>query len=183
MIFNSFFTQVFMAVVAGGIVLFYIKPAFTEIGVLQSAVLEYQTELEKVNSTNDKLAGLSSKLSLVSAADAKSLVRYMPDTVDDVAVSRDIFIIAELSNVYLESVTYDGIDTAAMAIEESAEEDPMAHGFSLNVLGSYTQLKVFFSRLEQNDYPLEVKDLKITSSETGLLNADLSVVTYSHKNI
>jgi Tfp pilus assembly protein PilO len=183
MIFNSFFTQVFMAVVAGGIVLFYIKPAFTEIGILQNAVLEYQTELEKVNSTNDKLAELSSKLASVSAADAKSLVRYMPDNIDDVSVSRDIFIIAELSNVFLESVIYNGIDTAAVVTEEAVENNPIVHRFSINVSGSYTQLKVFFSRLEQNDYPLEVKDLKMTSSETGLIKAELSIVTYSHKNI
>lgn len=181
MIFNSFITQVGMIVLSIGILLLYIRPDFAEIGIIQNAIVEYNTELTKINSTNERLSFLVSKVNSISSADSKALLTYMPDKIDDVAITRDIFTIAEVSEVYVDTIGYEGIKKATAGDTSFNENKPIPHSFIVTVSGTYEEVKTFLSNIEQNNYPLEIYSLDITSSEAGLIEADMNIVTYSHK--
>jgi hypothetical protein len=174
---NSFLTQVAMVVLSAGILFFYVKPAFVEIGVTQDSILQYQEEREKVNEVNSRLTELVNRMNSISASDMKALLVYMPDTIDHVAISRDIFFMAEQAQVDLQDVIYS---VTPQTLIPSDLEVPFPHAFTVSVDGTYLQIKVFLSMLEQNNYPLEVYDFKITSSELGLLKAEMQLITYSH---
>ncbi len=180
MILNSFIPQIVMLVLAGGILFSYVEPTFAKIGLIQDAIGEYQVERQKVSDVNQKLSDLVAQVNNISTEDQRALLTYMPDTVDHVAVSRDIFKMAEDSEVYLVSVLYDGVVLSTLADQAENKEVPILHSFNLSISGDYDQIKSFLSLLEQNDYPLEVHNLKIVSSETNVLNADIKVITYSH---
>lgn len=185
MIFNSFITQIGMLVLAVGIIFTYVQPTFAKIGVIQTTIAQYQEEQQKVNAVNGQLASLVAQVNVITTADMRALMTYMPDTVDHVAISRDIFTIAELTGVYLESVSYDGALDEIVDPEGGVTElQPTRHGFSANVSGTYDQVKSFLQSLEQNNYPLEVQELTMAGTEIGLIKADLVLITYSHtKNI
>lgn len=181
MILNSFIPQIVMLVLAGGIIFSYVQPTFAKIGSIQDAIGRYQTEQKKVSDVNQKLADLVAQVNNISTDDQRALLTYMPDTVDHVAVSRDFFNMAKLSEAYLVSVIYDGAVLSTFADQAESKDNPVLHTFNLNLSGTYVQIKAFLSLLEQNNYPLEVHDLKIVGSETHVLNATMKVITYSHK--
>jgi hypothetical protein len=183
MIFNSFFTQILMAAIALGVIFTYVQPTFSKIGTLQEAILQYQEESSKVTQVTGGLNTLVNKVNNIPASDLKALLIYIPDSIDHVAISRDILAISLLSGAYLEGVEYSGILAKNRATEEDdsrTKVEMVEHTFSVNLVGSYEQTKSFLLMLEQNNYPLEVHDLKMTSTETGIINSDISIVTYSH---
>lgn len=181
MILNSFIPQVVMLVLAGGILFSYVQPTFAKIGLTQNAIQRYQIERQKVSDVNQKLADLVAKVNNIPTEDQRALMTYMPDTVDHVAVSRDFFTIAKTSEVYLASVRYEGAVLSTFVDQSESKDNPVLHAFNLNVSGTYDQIKTFLSLLEQNNYPLEVHNLKIVGAKTGALNAEIKVITYSHK--
>lgn len=174
---NSFITQVAMTVLAAGILFFYVKPAFVEVGVTQDTIAQYQMEREKVNDVNTRLSNLVTKMNNISANDMKLLLTFMPDTIDHVAVSRDIFFMSQLAQVKLSDVKYT---EAPKALFAGTLDAPIPHTFSVSVSGTYQQIKDFLSKIEGNNYPLEVYEFKLSPAELGLLKAELSLITYSH---
>lgn len=180
MIFNSFFTQIVMAILAIGIIFTYVQPTFTKIGTLQESIVKYQEERGKVAEVNAKLSALTAKVNEISSEDLKSLFIYLPDQLDHVAISRDILTISEEAETYLQDISYEGITKDSPNDSDPNIVHPIKHTFSVTLLGSYDQTKKFLLSLEQNNYPLEVRELSITSSETGIISSDMTINTYSH---
>ncbi len=180
MIFNSFVTQIGMLILGVGIIFTYVQPTFAEIGTMQTTIAQYQEEQRKVNEVNAQLARLVDEVNIITSSDMRALMTYLPDEVDHVAVSRDIFIMAELAEVYLEDVTYDGVLVDALGSEAGAELMPTQHAFSTSISGTYDQIKTFLQMLEQNNYPLDIKELTMVGTETGIISTNLLIITYSY---
>ena len=179
-----FRSQIGMLILGVGIIFTYVQPTFAKIGMMQTTIVQYQEEQEKVNGVNSQLASLVSQVNSISTSDMRALTTYMPDIVDHVAVSRDIFLMAEMAGVYLQDVTYDGMLPGAISETGELEEQSELHAFSVNVSGTYEQIKGYLQIIEQNNYPLDVKKLSMTSTETGIITTDLLLITYSYaKNI
>jgi hypothetical protein len=178
MIFNSLITQLVMLVLAIGIVITYVQPTFVNIGLTQSAIEQYKTESLKVDEVNLKLQSLISRVNNMSERDKKSLSTFMPDEIDHVVVSRDIYTMSLQSGAYLESVNYEGIKAEATLVEASSRL-PIKHAFNANISGTYDQVKNFLGLLEKNNYPLEVHEFNLSSTETGLIKLELTIITYS----
>lgn len=183
MIGNSFIVQIGMAAISAGILFFYVHPTFSKIGETQDTISQYQIETDKVTEVNAKLANYINRINSISSADMRALLTYMPDEVDHVAVSRDIYNMAEASEVYLSSVQYSELQQVySLGLEE--ETDPTAHSFAVDVLGTYEDIKAFLQLLEQNNYPLEAHEVQMSATESGLVMLNARIVTYSHsKNI
>ncbi len=174
---NSFFTQIVMTVVALGVIFFYVHPTFTRIGDTQKAIQSYQVEIEKVDGVNRQLAEFTRRLDQISQSDTISLMTYLPDTVDHMAVSADILNMAVEADVFLESIrSTEGVSNGANT------KVTIEHTFSLSIVGTYENIKAFLAKLEENNYPLETHNLVLSASETDLMKATLSVVTYSFNN-
>ena len=174
---NSFFTQIVMTAIALGLLFFYVHPTFTNIGDIQKSIQLYQNEIEKVMEVNAKLKSHTERLNGMLQSDLASLMTYMPNTVDDMAVSADILNMAVEADVYLESVRFNkGVSTAAAA------RPTTKHTFVLGITGTYENIKSFLAKLEMNNYPLEIHNFVLSASETDLMKANLSVVTYSFNN-
>lgn len=180
MVFNSLFFQLLLVGLSIAITIVYVQPTFIKIGAAQDSIIQYQTEREKIVEVNKKLNDLVTKVNNISAADQKALLIYMPETLDSVAVSRDIYNMSTISAVFMNDIDYSqGIAQPNQGVIGGANMIPVKHKFSVNVTGTYSEIKSFLLLLEQNNYPLEVHELKITSSEKDDLIAEMEIISYS----
>lgn len=175
----SLIVQVVIIVIAGAIGLFYIRPQFTEISMLQDDLSELEQAIKQVSDVNQELARKLGEVNNIPNNNRTALTRYLPNQLDEVAVLKDLQTITSLSSVTLESVSYDGSVTAA-----ASDASLIPHHFSLSVSGEYTDLKRFLGNLEQNNYPLHVAELSLsgaTNNDTGSasqLSMNLVLETY-----
>lgn len=182
MIPKGLFTQIAMVILSIAIIITYIKPAFDEIGSVQENIGIYKTERGKVEMVNSKLLSLVNQLESVSNEDERRLNTYLPDSVDRIAVQRDLKLITnEAGLIYRDVVSEEaGKKSKQQTVDE--ENLPEPYLFSLSVEGRYEQIKDLFQLLEQNNYPLEIHSLDIQQTELGMLSADIKLVTYAHRS-
>ncbi len=179
---NSLFFQVVMAGLAIAIVFLYIQPAFLRIGETQDAIDQYKNERQKVTEVTNQLNQLIEKVNSISATDQRDLLVYMPNKIDNISVSRDIYNLASAAQVDLTSVNYIENKRVDIGEEEEVIKEalPIPHRFSVNINGSYEDIKKFLGLLEQSNYPLEVHILEVAPSLLNKLTANMEIVTYSH---
>lgn len=157
------------------IALLYIRPAFEDIDQIQTDILEYKTQREKVEKVNADLARHVATLASISPTDVQRVATYMPRFVDSIAIMRDLQFIAAESGMIFKGVEYVGEGQIDSFDDELA---PTPHEFSLVTEGTYSQAKDLFSLLEQNEYPLEVHSVNINPIDGGFLAVELLIVTY-----
>lgn len=198
MFYNSLFFQVILAGVALALVVIYVEPTFKNIGELQSQIDRYQEEINKINDTNTLLRNLASQIEEIPEAKQRALLTYMPDKIDKVAVSRDIFNLAEAAGLEVEGIKAEEKKTTNQIQEVSSLTEkyltpPVPSKFTVNLKGGYEDLKVFLKSLEISNYPLEIGNLDVSSpgiNQTQVtaqdranaenLNVNIDIITYSH---
>jgi len=183
MIANSLLVQVAMLILSGAVFLSFIKPTFMSIGKLQDEKVVYEEEKEKVNEVKSKLQNLISEVSAISYDDQLALTTYMPEEIDQVKITSDIYAIGNKARAFIRAAQYEGFaegDRSGLK-SNNGEDTPVRHEFNVDLTGTYGQIKQFLAFLEQNNYPLEVHNMKITTTELGILGVQLKLVTYSHK--
>lgn len=178
MIQKGLFTQIGMIVLSIVIVFTYVKPEFVKIGEMQDEISVYNEEIRKVDSVNSQLATLKSKMDSTSQENKRRLQIYMPDSIDELNVMRDIGIIYTLAGFKNAIVKYDGFGSKSGSTKKSSQLKDSV--YSVEVEGDYDKLKILFDLLEMNHYPIEMIELDVTrSEETGLLSIASSFVTHS----
>lgn len=180
MIPKGLFTQIIMFVVAIGILITFVQPMFGKIALTQNEIGTYTEEQEKVTEVNNRLNSLVARLDSISADDYTRLRVYLPDTIDEIHVIRDLKFIAEQSGVLYKSSSAYGQNPDPMA-DDNIEFRPRSQAFNLQVEGTYPQIKRLFSLMEQSNYPLEVHGVSITQIDGGFLSADIEVWSYSFR--
>jgi hypothetical protein len=177
------FTQFVMVIISIGIVFTYIKPAFDEIEIIQNETKTYEGEIDKVLSVNSQLSDLQTTMESVSMTDRYRLLNYLPDSIDEIKVLRDLYLINKRAGTLYVGVTSNSDQRGTQRKNANQNETgPDQHAFNLSVEGTYTQVKNLFRLLEQNNYPLEVQNVSISPAEGGFLSVSIDLVTYSFKN-
>lgn len=181
-------SQIALIVLSVGIVFTYITPKLDEVKKTQDTIGIYKIERSKVSAVNMKLDQVAANLNSINTDDQRKLLIYMPDSVDTVAVPRDIKTIADNSGLILNQIKYlgpnvsptatDFIDPSLLGAQANISDAPEAHTFAVDFESSYEQVKQFLGDLEKNGYPLEVHDLVIKKAEGGFLSVQMKIVTY-----
>lgn len=181
-------SQIALIILSVGIVFTYIIPKLDEVKKSQDTIGIYKTQHSKVSEVNLKLDQVAAKLNSINSEDQRKLLNYMPDSVDTVAVPRDIKAIADGAGLILSQIKYLGpntnsensgfVDPSILNTISQISDEPEAHTFAVDFESSYEQIKKFIGDLEKNAYPLEVHDLVIKKSEGGFLSVQMKIVTY-----
>jgi len=180
---SGLFVQIGMIAISIGIILTYIKPTFDEIRLVQQNISTYQKQVADVSGVNDRLTDLISNLDLVTKDDRDRLTSYLPDEIDEISVTRDLLLITNESEATYINASGGGVGSPGRSTSQRGSENlPQAHNFELSVSGTYPQIKRLFELLEQNNYPLEVRGVELSSSDEGLMNVSISLMTYSYKS-
>jgi hypothetical protein len=173
------FAQVVMIAVSVAMIFTYIKPSFTQMTDTQNTITVYQEEISKVAQVNEKLQSLVGEMEGVSSDDKKRLLAFMPDSVDTIAIPRDIQAIADDVGVLVRDISYEGPIKILPSVDGTTDPSiPEQHIFELSFESSYGQLKQVLKAFEENRYPLEVSKLDITKTEGGFLNVAMQIISY-----
>jgi hypothetical protein len=164
-----------MIVIAIVIVFVYIKPTFAKIRSTQETTAAYVSESEKVSDVNLLLKKQVAIVDGVAPADVDALKRYIPDTVDDVVVMKDLLAIFTALKLPLNTIGGGGANLAAA--ENGSNLVP--HSFTVASQMTYTDLKRLLRALEVNDYLLQIDSLNITPSNSGSLGVSLVITTFN----
>ena len=142
--------QIVLIIISVVIVMTYIKPTFESMQSTQEEVGEYQEALASAESFNAELQRLLSVANSFSTSERRALERYIPDTIDTIAVMRDIETIVENNDMLLSGLSADQSDSQS-AGRVSAVQNPDAEGiptyevnphvFTVGVTGTYSQFK------------------------------------------
>jgi len=182
----SLFSQISAITIAVTIGYFYVQPTIEEIGVIQTDTATYQTERVKIEAINSQLAANVSAFQSISRIDKERLAAYMPKTLDDISIMRDISFIAQEALVNKTSLEYEGVPAEGRQVFSQNEDSQLSernkpatpHAFDVTIEGSYSNIKAFLRLLEQTEYPLEVHELEISTNEAASLSARMQLVTY-----
>lgn len=181
MITSGLFSQIGMIVISVGIIFTYIQPTLKNISLIQDDIFLYQTKSGNVAKVNDKLNSLVSRLESLSAEDRNRLATFLPDSVDEIEIPRDLYIITKEAGLSYVDSKYLSEEQKVRAVSDNENHTPVGHLLSLSVEGTYSQIKYLFFLLEKNNYPLELDNLSISKLEGGFLEAVITFKTYSYK--
>jgi hypothetical protein len=174
-----------MVILAVAILLLYIQPTIESIRATQDDIAIYQNELDRVTEVNDILRTHTNTINTLPLSDVQALERYIPSTIDEIAVMRDLQLLVNEIGITLTALEYGGpaaaaeADGSAVTETESNNEELVSTTFSLGVETSYAGLKALLRALEVNNYQFTVAGADIVPGETGLLSVSLDLVTYA----
>ncbi|MFM2424164.1 MAG: hypothetical protein RLZZ70_555, partial [Candidatus Parcubacteria bacterium] len=180
---NSLFIQIGMITLAGCIVFLYVMPTVETINATKNKTAQYQVELDRVTGVNSLLDSHIEKIDSIANAQKNALNDYLPNSVDEIAVLRDIEAIVAESGSKVLALDFADVPSDASLIEDGVEveSDLVPHTFSLGVTGSYQDIKNLFSLLETNKYQLYVETVELTPNEGDSVSATIKLVVYSLK--
>ncbi len=193
---KGLFTNLVLIIVSVGIFFTYLQPNFSSIRTDQDVIAQYQQERSKVQMVNARLNELATAADQLSIDERNRMYTYLPNEVDEVAVQRDILLIAESMGIDLTTLSYAGRAAAAPVVDESGAAQPIRsslipHQFNVAFSVTYDQFKEFLSLLEQNNYPLHISDLTVSASAAesadsgdssttdGTLGIAMTITTYA----
>lgn len=180
--FKGLFSQLVIIAIAIGIIITYVKPTLAQIGVTQDDTAIYREERKKVAFVNQQLAQLVTKINQVPALDREALETYLPNpnNVDVIGVPRDLEFMTESVGANFLQANLASIADAAYATDE-VRLVPYAFNFSFDA--TYDQAKAILSLMEQNNYPLEIHSMEVSTEDQGdTLQVDMIVVTYAYQS-
>lgn len=165
----SLITQLAMIAIAIAIGFLYIKPTITAIKITQDSVDHYNDETQKVSTVNETLKSKVALMDGVTNTDAEELARFVPDTIDNVVVLKEIQNILDYSGLPGLTVVYKGVLATAAATPVGLNDlaGLKTTDYTVTAKVDYNQLKKLLSLIEINDYILQISDISIKPSITS----------------
>jgi len=163
--------------IAGTVFIFFVRPMYAEIKLLQEEANEYGVAVSKAADFNELLDSLVSKRNIFSAYDLERLDAFLPSEIDEVQVLTDLESLAtkhglifdqvevELDSVDFESTRNETIAESASKKESDSLIDKLTtRNVSFVLLGNYDQFKSFLLELERSLVLMEVMSIGFESS-------------------
>lgn len=196
--------QILLLIIAGAIAFGVIKPKFEDIRADQNEIVSYREAIENIGRYNQTLQTLLNQYNSLPSSDRDALMRYLPESVDVAAVSRDISNIVELNRLLLLDVSFSDPTPITTSLNEGVVVDPYmaetysdpagsmgvagtapsglySQKFQVSAAGTYEQMKEMLRDFEQNNYPLRLVEFSFSldDSSSGLIQYSLTLETYA----
>lgn len=170
----SVLVQAALLLIAVSLLFFYVRPAFSTISAEQDKVSEYDEAISQAAEVNSLLSNLQSQIESIPNTDRNALENYLPETIDPIAVQRDIK--AYVDRRPLELVTLSQGSLSEFGTDGYLEQ----MDFSVTVTGDYGAVKDMLRDTERNPYPLHITGLTLTPTTAGAsdIQAEITFVTY-----
>ncbi|MCK5591001.1 MAG: hypothetical protein KAI72_03505 [Candidatus Pacebacteria bacterium] len=165
----------------------YIGPSFDKIEAANVEITSLNETLSKnKGEIEDRLNDLEEQWNSISTDDKEKLYRLVPNKSDfnEAAFINDMNNIASLHNMRLDGV---GFSNQSELTSDSSEDSEDAEDFSgnfgvftmsFNVEGTYHKFIEFLKDIERSEQLIDVNVTSFNSTDTGLYNYGVSLVTY-----
>ncbi len=172
--------------VALGIFFLYVSPTWSgSIGATKAAIASDDQALAAANQFAAQQNTLASARDAIDPADLTRLTAFLPDSVDNVGLILDLNALAARSGFSLSSVDVISKTTNIATAPAGQQGLPAAGasplGFvdmSLSAVGTYTALQSFLTGVERSARLLDVRDIVVKGSDTGVYNYQILLRLY-----
>lgn len=172
-----------------GIFFLYISPTY------KNGIIPLQEEIKKSDSAlaaaadfNEKQAQIATERAAIPSDAVEKLQKYLPDGVDNVQMILDLNALAARSGVTLSrfgikensQVTSNGaVDTSGAGLlgaQKAKGTDSL--DLSVTATGTYSSFRTFLYGIEHSLRPLDVTQIIINDSKTGVYSYDMTLRIY-----
>lgn len=175
---------------AVGIFFGYMKPAWS--GPLAETKAAIKNDEQALAAADEYKAKQNTLASARNAIDPENLARistFLPDSVDNVGLILDINALAARSGLSLSNIDVVANDASAARTNTKAPPPaaalPVARtnlvgsvDISLSAIGAYTALQSFLIGIEKSARLLDVRDIVVKGSDTGIYNYQMTLRLY-----
>ncbi len=185
---NSPVVQLFMIVVSVGIVILFVMPTIDSFRAQQDRIAQYNAERLRVEEVTTLLNQHINTINNLPMSGRQSLERYMPNSIDEIAVMRDIESIVRAAGLSVTRLDYSPSDSGGGVVTTEGEEvavDPVLSNlqsavFTLAVNTDYEGVKRLLRIIESNNYQFLIREASIVpSGEGATLSATLRLEVYT----
>lgn len=183
----NFATPIILIIISIGTFFAYIDPNYrgenlsngkSSVTSLLAKHAEYQTALNNSTAIIKKRDALVSKMSTISPENLSRLERLLPNNIDNIRLVIDMKQIAENHALTLKNIK---LDTASKTESDKLGQDNNKYGtvgLSFSVSSSYDNFQNFLTDLEKSLRLVEITDLAVSGSDTGLYDFTVGIKTY-----
>lgn len=171
-------TPVILIAITIGLFIYYIRPQYDQIAILQAEQQRYDDALSAAGELREIRNNLVNRYNSFSTTDLRRLKKFLPEQIDDVRLVLDVTEIASENNISIESLDIQG--SAQTNQGASSGRSNVANESPVNILqmsftfdATYGQFIDFITDLESS---LRVLDITNLSFESG---AGTNVYTFS----
>lgn len=166
---NKLITQAVLVITSLVIIFAFIKPAFGEITALRDELYVYSGTIERAGELNAQLNTLKQDVDAFSQSELLNLEKFLPTSLDGVAIMKDInYIVETRGGTVVSLVTTDAsesFDDVYLDDEEVVQNSDLVHqDFELVFKASYEDMKRVLRSLESNDTLFEVVKLSFSAT-------------------
>lgn len=172
--------------IAVGIFFVYVNPTWTGSIAATNAAIAYDDQaLVAADKYKAKENALASASALIDQESLTRLSIFLPDSVDNVRLILDINALAARSGLSLSNINVVKNDpsssqgAASAGAIQSARSSPVGSvDLSLSAVGTYTALHTFLTGVEKSARLLDIKDITVKGSDTGVYTYQMSLRLY-----
>lgn len=189
---NTHLLPVLALFVAIGIFFAYVSPTWSgSIAATKAAIVLDDQALMAAKEYTAKQNALATERAAIEPANLDRLSVFLPDSVDNVGLILDLNALAarsglSLANIDVVATSASGAKggtsaptASALGALPTATTNPIGSvNLSLSAVGTYRALQAFLSGIEMSARLLDVQDIVVRGSETGVYNYEMTVRLY-----
>ncbi|MDO8623961.1 MAG: hypothetical protein Q7R54_01270 [bacterium] len=158
----------------------YVSPTYSGSVVKTKATIEReQAALDAASLFAKKQNELASAKNAISPDNLAHLETLLPGSVDNVGLILDLTALAARSGVLLSNINVTPPASAAIASDAGTELSPIGSvDLTLTAAGSYGAFRSFLASIERSARLLDVSNLSLAGSETGVYTYSMTVRLY-----
>lgn len=169
-----------------GIFFVYVKPTWS--GPIKETKVAIANNKEALAAADEYRRKQNELASARSAIDPENLARlsvFLPDSVDNVGLILDINALAARSGLSLANIDVVTNNSSVDSVESSSDALQATRGnlvgsvdLSLSAIGTYSALQAFLIGVEKSARLLDVRDITVKGSDTGVYNYQMTIRLY-----
>ena len=167
-----------LLLIAIGIFLGYVRPTYAgPIAALRMQVAQYNAAHDAADKYNTREAELAADRNKLSPDALTRLTTFLPDGVDNVRMILDLTALAARSGVGLSGFTISG---GGQSSDSGLQNNSLVDSVDLSVTatGTYSAFRTFLTGIETSLRPMDVMDLKVKASATGVYTYAMTLRIY-----
>jgi Tfp pilus assembly protein PilO len=167
--------------IAAGIFFAYISPTWRgSIAVQKASIALDDQALAAAEEYKTQQQELKVELAKISQEDQKNIATFLPDSVDNVGLILDLNALAAKSGLGLTGIDVLSNElTSTNAQGGAVATNPVGSvSLSLSATGTFDSLQRFLSRIETSARLLDVQDITVKGSNSGVYTYQMSIRLY-----
>ena len=179
---NSRIIPIFLVFISIGIFFWYVSPEWNgAIAQKKAAIAAADEELTATQQYVEQEQKLADARDAISKSDLATLETFLPDSVSNVTLILDLNALAARTGLSIGSADVSGVSSSNNLSGQSIKSSTTPVGsvdLSLSAAGTYTALEAFLRGVEQSNRLLDVKELTITGSDSGVYQYQMKISIY-----